>query len=149
VQGGPLKVVFGYRFIRNRLRYESKKIDFIFSASTRWLVSLHPSWSNTISIYGSLYYAPEVTSFTNLDHMYTYEFRVNTWRSVMHVSILAMVKRYSIVYDDNSAIRRYKGLIYGARVRVLIRKMIITNIKKVAQATFFIFLILTKIHSPS
>ena len=72
--------------------------------------------ANRVSIYGSLYYSPEVLSFSsNLNHMYTYEFRAE----YMTMRIARAYIRYGntvMVYEDNSRKEFNKGFSVGATV---------------------------------
>ncbi|PYF84855.1 MULTISPECIES: YfaZ family outer membrane protein [Marinomonas] len=71
--------------------------------------------ANRISIYGSLYYAPEVLSFTNLDHMYTYELRAE-YMTMRNARAYISYGNTVAVYDNDSRIEANKGFAIGAMV---------------------------------
>ncbi|BFM48291.1 YfaZ family outer membrane protein [Marinomonas sp. THO17] len=71
--------------------------------------------ANRVAIYGSGYYAPEVLSFTNLDHMYTYEFRLE-YMTMRNARAFVRYGNTVIVFDDNSRKEANTGFAVGAEV---------------------------------
>ena len=71
--------------------------------------------ANRLSLFGSLYYSPEVLTFSNADHMYNYDFRFE----YMVMQNARAFLRYSntvVVYDDDSRNEIDKGFSIGATV---------------------------------
>lgn len=71
--------------------------------------------ANRLSIYGSLYYSPEVLSFSDLDHTYTYDFRLE-YMTMRNARAYISYANTVVVYDDNSRAEINKGFSVGANV---------------------------------
>jgi len=111
---GPLEIGIGTRLYA--IQADREQEDDVSLALTLggWYRYTLPE-ANRLSIYGSLYYAPEVLSFTNLDHMYTYEFRAE-YMTMRNARIYLSYGKTTVVYDDNSRINANEGFAIGATV---------------------------------
>ena len=112
--GGPLEVGIGTRLYAIDADRKQEDDLSLALALGGWYRYTLPE-ANRISIYGSLYYAPEVLSFTNLDHMYTYEFRAE-YMTMRNARVYLSYGKTTAIYDDNSRIEANKGLSIGASV---------------------------------
>ena len=69
--------------------------------------------ANRLSIYSSVYYSPEVLAFSNLHHMYSYDFRFE-YSPVENTRTFIQYGNTVIVYDDDSRKEINKGFSVGA-----------------------------------
>ena len=111
---GPLQVGIGARLYAIEADRKQEDDVSLALALGGWYRYTLPE-ANRLSIYGSLYYAPEVLSFTNLDHMYTYELRAE-YMTMRNARVYLSYGKTTIVYDDNARIEANKGLSIGATV---------------------------------
>ncbi|MCB5160323.1 YfaZ family outer membrane protein [Marinomonas algarum] len=71
--------------------------------------------ANRVSIYGSLYYAPEVLSFNDLDHTYNYEFRLE-YMTMRNARAYVSYGETVTIYNDGSRKEINDGVAFGANV---------------------------------
>ncbi|WOD07351.1 YfaZ family outer membrane protein [Marinomonas sp. GJ51-6] len=71
--------------------------------------------ANRVSIYGSLYYSPEVLSFSNLSHTYTYDFRLE-YITMRNARAYISYANTILIYDDDTRKEINKGFSVGANV---------------------------------
>lgn len=111
---GPLQVGIGARVYGIDADVENNSDLSMALALGGWYRYTLPQ-ANRISIYGSIYYAPEVLSFTNLDHMYTYEFRAE-YMTMRNARAYISYGKTVAVYENNSRVEANKGFAIGAMV---------------------------------
>ncbi|MCW4627564.1 MULTISPECIES: YfaZ family protein [Marinomonas] len=114
---GPLQAGLGIRFyaIDANLDSDTGNDDLSLAlALGGWYRYTLPA-ANRVSIYGSVYYTPEVLALSNLDHMYTYEFRAE-YMTMRNARIYVRYGKTVTVYEDNSRKEIDKGLSVGATV---------------------------------
>ncbi|TYL47865.1 YfaZ family outer membrane protein [Marinomonas sp. IMCC 4694] len=111
---GPLQVGIGVRLYAIDADLENQD-DLAFAVGLGgWYRYTIPE-ANRVSIFGSLYYSPEVLSFSNLDHMYTYDIRLE-YMTMRNARAYVSYGRTVTVYDDNSRREIDKGISIGANV---------------------------------
>lgn len=111
---GPLQVGIGARLYAIDANLDEEDDLSVALALGGWYRYTIPQ-ANRVSIYGSVYYSPEVLSFTNLDHMYTYEFRAE-YMTMRNARAYIRYGRTVTVYDDGFRKESNKGLSIGATV---------------------------------
>ena len=111
---GPLQVGIGARLYAIDADLDNEDDLSMALSLGGWYRYTIPQ-ANRVSIYGSLYYAPEVLSFTNLDHMYTYEFRAE-YMTMRNARAYIRYGKTVTIYDDNTRKESNKGLSIGATV---------------------------------
>ena len=113
--GGPLQVGLGVRLyvIDADLNDDENEVSAALSLGGWYRYTLQQA--NRLSIYGSLYYSPEVLSFSNLDHMYTYDLRLE-YMTMRNSRAYIRYGNTVIVYDDDSRKEINKGFSVGAVV---------------------------------
>ncbi|ETI57897.1 YfaZ family outer membrane protein [Marinomonas profundimaris] len=111
---GPLQVGIGVRLYAIDADLEKEDDVSMGLSLGGWYRYTIPE-ANRVSIYGSLYYSPEVLSFTNLNHMYTYEFRAE-YMTMKNARAYIRYGKTVIIYDDKSRKEVNKGLSVGATV---------------------------------
>ncbi len=112
---GPLQVGVGVRVyvIDADLDDDDSELSGAFSVGG-WYRYTIPE-ANRLSIYSSIYYSPEVLSFSNLDHMYTYDFRLE-YMATQNARTYINYGNTVVVYDDDSRKEINKGFSIGAQV---------------------------------
>ncbi|MDE8603194.1 YfaZ family outer membrane protein [Marinomonas sp. RSW2] len=113
---GPLQVGLGVRLYGI---YADLKDDGDVSAAIAlggWYRYTIPE-ANRLSIFGSLYYAPESLSLTNLDHMYVYELRAE-YMTMRNARAFLSYGKTRIVYENKIGTRKEvnNGFAIGATV---------------------------------
>ncbi len=113
---GPLEVGIGIRFTVIDASLETDEEDELSAALSLggWYRYTLPE-ANRLSIYGSGYYSPEVLSFSNLNHTYTYDFRLE-YRTMRNARAYVSYTNTVVVYDDESRTEINKGFSVGANV---------------------------------
>ena len=111
---GPLQVGLGARVYGIDADKQNDKDTSVAVALGGWYRYTIPE-ANRISLYGSLYYAPEVLSFTNLDHMYVYELRAE-YMTMRNARAYISYGKTAIIYDDNTRKEANNGFAIGATV---------------------------------
>ncbi|ETX11485.1 hypothetical protein MUS1_09370 [Marinomonas ushuaiensis DSM 15871] len=113
--GGPLQVGLGVRLyvIDADLNDGDNELSAALSLGGWYRYTLQEA--NRISIYGSGYYSPEVLSFSNLNHTYTYDFRLE-YMTMRNSRAYINYGNTVVVYDDNSRKEINKGFSVGAVV---------------------------------
>lgn len=114
-ESGPLEIGIGvrtYAIDANRPNDD----DEIYTALSLggWYRYTLPE-ANRLSIYASLYYAPEVLSFANLDHMHSTELRLE-YMTMRNARAYIRYGKTVAIYDDNSRTEINKGFSIGATV---------------------------------
>jgi hypothetical protein len=111
---GPLQISIGARLYA--IDADRKQDDDVSLAVALggWYRYTIPE-ANRISIFGSLYYAPEVLSFTDLDHFYTYELRTE-YMTMRNARIYLSYGNTMVIYDDKSRKEANSGFSVGATV---------------------------------
>jgi len=112
---GPLQVGLGVRLyvMDADLNDDENELSAALSLGGWYRYTLQQA--NRVSIYGSGYYSPQVLSFSNLDHMYTYDFRLE-YMTMRNSRAYIRYGNTVIVYDDNSRKEINKGFSIGAVV---------------------------------
>lgn len=112
---GPLEVGVGIRLyiIDADLEDDEDELSGAISLGGWYRYTLQQA--NRLSIYGSLYYSPKVLSFSNLDHTYTYDFRLE-YMTMRNARAYISYANTVVVYDDNTRTEINKGFSVGANV---------------------------------
>lgn len=111
---GPLQAGLGARvYAIDQDRTDDNDFSMALSLGGWYRYTLPQA--NRVSIYGSLYYAPEVLSFGDLDHMYTYEFR-GEYMTMRNARVYVSYNKTITIYDDGSRSESDDGLAVGATV---------------------------------
>lgn len=111
---GPLQVGLGARAYGIDTDKQNDEDTSAAVALGGWYRYTIPE-ANRISLYGSLYYSPEVLSFTNLDHMYVYELRAE-YMTMRNARAYISYGKTAIIYDDNTRKEANNGFAIGATV---------------------------------
>lgn len=112
-ESGPLEIGIGVRLYA----IDANRIDDSLSAALSlggWYRYTLPE-ANRISIYASLYYAPKVLSFSNLDHMHNTDIRLE-YMTMRNARAFIRYGNTVGVYNDNSRTEINKGFSVGATV---------------------------------
>ena len=110
---GPLQVSIGARLYAIDADLDVED-DLSFAiALGGWYRYTIPE-ANRLSVFGSLYYAPEVLSFSDLDHMYTYELRLE-YMTMRNARAFISYGNTVLVYDEARK-EVNKGVAIGATV---------------------------------
>ncbi|WP_394179156.1 YfaZ family outer membrane protein [Marinomonas posidonica] len=112
---GPLQVGIGIRLYAMDAELENDENEISLALSLGGWYRYTLQQANRLSVYGSVYYSPEILSFTNLDHMYTYDFRLE-YMTMRNARAYIKYGNTVIVYDDNSRKETNKGFSIGANV---------------------------------
>ncbi|MFT2099186.1 YfaZ family outer membrane protein [Marinomonas sp. 2405UD66-6] len=112
---GPLETGLGVRLnvIDADLNDDDNEFSVALSLGGWYRYTLQQA--NRLSIYGSLYYAPEVLSFSNLNHTYTYDFRLE-YLTMRNARAYISYANTVIIYDDETRKEINKGFSVGATV---------------------------------
>ncbi|MBR7888430.1 hypothetical protein J9B83_05690 [Marinomonas sp. A79] len=111
---GPLQAGLGARvYAIDENRADDNDFSMALSLGGWYRYTLPQA--NRVSIYGSLYYSPEVLSFGDLDHMYTYEFR-GEYMTMRNARVYVSYGKTVTVYDDGSRNESDDNLAVGATV---------------------------------
>jgi hypothetical protein len=112
---GPLEVGIGIRLnvIDADLDNDDDELSVALGLGGWYRYTLQQA--NRLSIYGSLYYSPEVLSFSNLDHTYTYDFRLE-YMTMRNARAYISYANTVVVYDDDRRAEFNKGFSVGATV---------------------------------
>jgi len=112
---GPLEVGVGIRLyiIDADLEDDEDELSGAISLGGWYRYTLQQA--NRLSIYGSLYYSPKVLSFSNLDHTYTYDFRLE-YMTMRNARAYISYANTVVVYDDKTRTEINKGFSVGANV---------------------------------
>ncbi|AEF54762.1 YfaZ family outer membrane protein [Marinomonas posidonica] len=113
--GGPLEIGIGVRLyaIDAELENDDDELSLALTLGGWYRYTLQQA--NRISLYGSVYYSPEVLSFTNLNHMYTYDFRLE-YMTMRNARAYLKYGNTVIVYENGSRKETNKGVSIGATV---------------------------------
>ncbi|WP_369921577.1 YfaZ family outer membrane protein [Marinomonas polaris] len=111
---GPLQAGIGIRLYAIDANSEQNDDLSVALALGGWYRYTLPE-ANRVSIYGSVYYSPQVLSISNLDHMYTYEFRAE-YMTMRNARAFIRYGKTVTVYEDDSRKEIDKGLSIGATV---------------------------------
>ncbi|NVK74907.1 hypothetical protein C0J08_11070 [Marinomonas sp. CT5] len=111
---GPLQVGLGARLYGIDADLEPDDDISVALALGGWYRYTLPE-ANRLSIFGSLYYAPEVLSFKNLDHMYVYELRAE-YMTMRNARAFISYGKTTVIYEDDSRKIANNGFSVGASV---------------------------------
>ncbi|NLQ16402.1 hypothetical protein HGG82_02040 [Marinomonas sp. M1K-6] len=112
---GPLQVGLGIRLYAIDADLDNDNDDLSVALALGGWYRYTLQQANRLSIYGSAYYSPEVLAISNLDHMYTYDIRLE-YMTMRNARAFVRYGRTVTVYDDNSRKEIDKGLSVGATV---------------------------------
>lgn len=112
---GPLQVGIGVRLsiIDADLEDDENELSAALGLGGWYRYTLQQA--NRLSIYGSLYYSPEVLSFSNLNHTYTYDFRLE-YMTMVNSRAYISYSNTVVIYDDGEREEISKGFSIGAVV---------------------------------
>ncbi|WP_421852050.1 YfaZ family outer membrane protein [Marinomonas sp.] len=111
---GPLQVGLGVRLYGVDADLKDNDDVSVALALGGWYRYTLPQ-ANRLSIFGSLYYAPQVLSFTNLDHMYVYELRAE-YMTMRNARAFISYGKTEIIYDNDTRKEANNGFAIGATV---------------------------------
>ncbi|UTW01476.1 hypothetical protein KDW99_10195 [Marinomonas rhizomae] len=113
---GPLQVGLGARIYGIDTDLKNDSDISVAIALGGWYRYTIPE-ANRLSIFGSLYYAPESLSLTNLNHMYVYEVRAE-YMTMKNARAFVSYGKTRIVYDNAAGTRKEanNGFAVGATV---------------------------------
>lgn len=111
---GPLQAGLGVRLYAVDADLDNQD-DIAFALSLGGWYRYTLQDANRVSIYGSLYYAPQVLSFSNLDYMYTYDFRLE-YMTMKNARAYVSYGRTVTIYEDGSRRDIDRGVSVGANV---------------------------------
>ncbi|MCV2402791.1 YfaZ family protein [Marinomonas sp. C2222] len=113
--GGPLEIGVGIRAILIDADINDDEDELSAALGVGGWYRYTIQQANRLSLYASLYYSPEVLSFSNLDHTYTYETRLE-YMTTQNARAFIRYGNTVVVYDDGERNEINRGFSVGANV---------------------------------